>query len=388
MDNLTLKLLGIIRRIYTTTHLQQEHESKPHKKNITIVHILYKSAPLGYTEDSMPSELICWPMLADKLTLKYCSDKTVNLNHIIFNIDSKFGHENDILLTALDKKIISMHMAYPKIGFHHKLSTEMFTTPSRIISQLKLLTSELPDDIAINLVYFGNYADLNCNPFQLTRHNPRIFAPPYDGNVNHQHMHAEISFNAVYSSIRWLPDTDLYSYELRDYKIPALLELIQLHNRKITCPVTNQIMNIHDMIDIPLTHASSTMTVQKIDLIKVYLHIIFTDSKLLIYMDDLVDEIASSCMIDILQTYIIHLGGVSGADSFQHPITIMTVMLLESIAEYRGYPHGSTDSTGSTGSTGSNSTHSLFNPVTTAISQGKIDELIDVCQVLVQEVIG
>ena len=384
MDNLTLKLLGIIRRIYTTTHTRQEHESNQQKKikNITIVHILYKSAPVGYTEDSMPSELICWPMLADKLTLKYCSNQAVNLTHIIFNIDSKFGNENDTLLTALDKKIISMHMTYPKIGFHHKLFTEMFTNPSRIIGQLKLLTSELPDDIAINLVYFGNYADLNCNPFQLTRHNPRMFAPPYDGNVNHQHMHAEISFNAAYSSIRWLPDKDLYSYELRNYKIPALLELIQLHNRKITCPVTNQIMNIHDMIDIPLTHASSTMTVQKIDLIKVYLHIIFTDSKLLIYMDDLVDEIAGSCMIDILQTYIMHLGGVSGADSFQHPITIMTVMLLESIADYRGYPPDST---------GSNSTteiHSLFKPVTTAISQGKLDELIDVCQVLVQEIIG
>ena len=374
--------MEICKRIYTTTLLQRQKESKKQNRNITIIHVLYKSAPVGYTEDSMPSELICWPMLVDKLSQKYCSDQTVNLTHIIFNIDNKFGNENDALLTALDKKIISMHMAYPKTGFYHKFITELFTNPSRIIGQLKLLTSELPDDIAINLVYFGNYADLNCNPFQLTRHNPRMFAPPYDGNVNHQHMHADIGFNAGYSSIKWLPDKDLHSYELKNYKIPALLELIQLYNRKIMCPITKQMLSIHKMIDIPLTHASSTMTVQKIDLIKVYLHIIFTNSKLLIYMDDLVDEIASSCMIDILQTYIMHLGGVSGADSFQHPITNMTVMLMESIAEYRGYQPGSA---------GSNSTteiHSLFKPVTTAISQGKLDELIDVCQVLVQEIIG
>jgi hypothetical protein len=378
MDNLTLQLMEICKRIYTTTLLQRQKESKKQNRNITIIHVLYKSAPIGYTKDSMPSELICWPMLVDKLSQKYCSDQTVNLTHIIFNIDNKFGNENDELSIAMEKKIISMSVAYPKTGFYHKFITELFVNPSRIISQLKLLTSELPDDIAVNFVYFGNYADLNCNPFQLTRHNPRMYAPPYDGNVNHQHMHADIGFIAGYSSIKWLPDKDLHSYELMNYKIPALLELIQLYNQKIMCPITKQMLSIHELIDIPLTHASSTMSAQQIDKIKCYLHIIFTNSKLLIYMDDLVDEIAKLCIIDILQTFIIHLDGVSGADSFQHPIASMAVTLMESIAEYNGYPLGSAVSHSAS------ETHILFKPVIAAISIGRLDELIDACQMLTQ----
>jgi hypothetical protein len=383
MQYLTLYLIKQINRIYSTINEKmihqilnknktQRHTKKQTKKiqKIIVVHILYNSYPSGFTKDSIPLELICWPGLADKLIQKYGNDPAIRLEQIILNIDPRFGiKNNDDLQNAIETKICSLQTENKNTGIYHKIIPEKYTSETQIIDQLKLVCSNLPDDILYNFIYFGNTNDLNYNPFTLTKYNPQLFAPPYINNSYSMHMLADVCFSSEYTSLKWQPDKEFTSYELQNYKIPALLELIKLYNRKIICPVTGNPLNIHDMIDIPLTHASLTISTKQINLCKGYLKVIFYDTRFIPYIDDLMDELFGKCVIDSLQTYNVILDGNLGSASFQHTVPNIVIMLLENIITYKNIAP--------------KIAKVVFKPVISMISSGNFDKLISACQDLV-----
>ncbi len=371
MEPLTSELEKTIRRFYERTYMEKKALGSTVRK-ITVVHILYNSYPIDYIGTESMSDFLCWPVVANNLSMKYQEDKNVKLTHIILNIDKRYGKISHELMQATEKHLATMQIYYPMVDFHYKTFDTMFFSPSSLINQIKLLSTILPSDLMYNVVYFGNHSELQCNPFQLIKHHPRIFAPPYDGNINHQHMHADInvSIEMGITDMKWKTNDTWHFYELKEYRIPAFLEMIQLQNRKCYCPVTKNPIHIYELFDLPLTRASTGITPRNIALIKTYIHIMFIDSKLINYIDSLIDEITSLCMTDILRLYILQLGGTSGSECFENPISIIAVLLLHAIKMYMMLPPGRAE---------------IYKPVITAIANHNKDELIQTCTDIVEK---
>lgn len=370
MEPLTSELAQTIRRFYERTYMEKQSLGATVRK-ITVVHILYNSYPSDYMGTNLPDDFLCWPLIANNLSMKYQEDKNVKLTNIILNIDKRYGRISHELTLATEKHLASLQIAYPMVNFHYKTFNTMFFSPSSLVNQIKLLSTTLPSDLMYNVVYFGNHSELQCNPFQLIKHHPRIFAPPYDGNINHQHMQADIMVvtEMGVTDMKWKTNDTWHFYELKEYRIPAFLEMIQLQNRKCYCPVTKNLIHIYELFELPLTRASTGITPRNITLIKTYLHIIFIDSKLINYIDSLVDEITSLCMTDILRIYILQLGGTSGSECFDKPISIIAVLLLHAVKMYMMLPPGRAE---------------IYNPVITAIANRNTEELIQKCTNIVE----
>lgn len=366
-SELAQTIKGFLERSVST---KKSHDTAAQK--ITVVHILYNSYPIGFIRTNMPSEFICWPTLADKLSMKYIEDKDVKLTHIIFNIDMRFKTMSHELTIAIEKHLASMYTMYPMVDFHCKTISDRFLSPATIINQIKLLSTLLPTNLIYNFVYFGNSTDLQYNPFQLLQHHPRIFAPPYENNnINANHMFAEIKITNEFGTqdIKWKTGEDWKFYELKEYRIPALLEFVQIHHRNCYCPVTKNPIHIYDLFELPLTHASSGISPKSVAIIKTYLHLMFIDNKLQTYMDALIDEITSLCLTDILRLYILQLGGVSGSECFENPVSIIAVLLLHAVKQYMMLPPGRAE---------------IYTPIIKAITSRNIDDLTQECAKLVE----
>jgi len=340
MEPLTDNIGKTIKYILEKSHGKNEHAKGI--QQITVVHILYNSFPVKFAETAAPEDFVCWPMLADKLSMSYMEDKTVKLKHIIFNIDKRFRTASPQINAAIEKHLASMYVMYPRVDFHYNTLSGMFFNPATIINQVKLLTASLPSNLLFNFVYYGNTVDLLYNPFQLLMHNPRIFAPPYENSINAKHMLVDVKVTAEFgvAELKWKPGDDWRFYELKEFRIPALFELIQLHDRKCYCPVTKNPLNIYEMFELPLTRPSSGIPAKSIAVIKTYMNMMFIGNKLQSYIDTLIDEITSLCLSDILRIYILQLGGSSGSECFQMPICVVAVALLHAIKQYLMLPPG------------------------------------------------
>ena len=371
METLTTELEQTIRRFHERTYMKK-HAHDASVRRITVVHILYNSYPIDFIGTGSPSDFICWPLLANTLSMKYIEDKEVKLTHIILNIDKRYGVITHELTCAIEKHIASIQLLYPMVNFHYKNLNSMFISPATLINQIKLLSTTLPSDLMYNVVYFGNYSDLQTNPFQLTKHHPRIFAPPYDNNINYKHMFADIMVTAEMGicDMKWKTDDEWCFYELKEYRIPALLELIKLQNRKCYCPVTKNALQIYDLFELPLTRASPGILPRNIVLIKTYLQMIFIDSKLAVYIDLLVDEITGLCMTDILRMYILQLGGTTGSECFEKPISIIAVLLMCAVKQYMMLPHGRSE---------------IYSHVIKAIASRNEADIIQTCTDMVEQ---
>jgi hypothetical protein len=371
METLTDDLAHTIKRFHERTYMKK-HACDVSVRRITVVHILYNSYPTDFIGTDSPSDFLCWPLLANTLSMKYIEDKDVKLTHIILNIDKRYGVITHELTCAIEKHIASIQLLYPMVDFHYKNFNSMFFSPAALINQIKLLSTTLPSDLMYNVVYFGNYSDLQTNPFQLTKHHPRIFAPPYDNNINYKHMFADIMVTAEMGvcDVKWKTGNEWRFYELKEYRIPALLELIQPQNRKCYCPVTKNALQIYDLFELPLTRASARTSPRNIVLIKTYLQMIFIDSNLAVYIDSLIDEIIGLCMTDVLRIYILQVGGTSGFECFEKPISVIAVLLLHAVKQYMMLPPGRAE---------------IYTPVIGAIASRNEDDLIRTCTNMVDQ---
>lgn len=369
MEPLTVELEQTIKGFLERTILTKK-SSDGVTQRITVVHILYNSYPIDFVRTKNPPNFLCWPLLADKLSMKYIQDKNVKLTHIIFNIDKRYKIMSHELTLVIEKHLASMYTLYPMVDFHCKTLSGMFFNPATVINQVKLLSTKLPSNLMYNFVYFGNSTDLQYNPFQLLAHYPRIFAPPYENNLNNTHMFADIKVTNEFdmTDFKWKTDDGWKFYELKEYRIPALLEFILIHANKCYSPVTTKPINIYELFDLPLTRASSGISPKSVSLIKTYLHIMLIDSKLQNYVDALIDEITSLCLTDILRIYILQLGGASGSECFGNPLYTIAVLLLYAVKQYMMLPNGRAQ---------------IYTPIIKAITANTTEDLIQECTKLV-----